>query len=136
MLCCFNGAALIAVGVLIVVALWMDLGLLRFDYLPEINQVWTTLPNISTNFRWDGQRPLNVLFLTWGSRGDHQPNIALGVELGRRGHNVTVFGLAKYRDIIERHKRWIRYAPLQDDHVWKLAEQFGNSEGTDFLELT
>lgn len=98
---------------------------------------WRSLPDAARNFqKWDGQRPLNIVFMSWGSRGDHQPNVALGLELARRGHNVTVMGLAKYRDIIERHHPTILYALLEDDHIWKLAEQFGASEGVDFLELT
>ena len=64
--------------------------------------LWSnTIPEVLEHFNWDGERPLNVVFLTWGSRGDHQPNIALGLELARRGHNVTIMGLGKYRHIID-----------------------------------
>lgn len=45
-------------------------------------------------------------------------------------------GLAKYRDIIERHHPTILYALLEDDYIWKLAEQFDASKVVDFLKLT
>jgi sterol 3beta-glucosyltransferase len=115
--------------------IWFLVSFLQLDRISNVREIWTTIPNITESFGWDGVRPLNVVFMTWGARGDHQPNIALGIELGRRGHNVTVLGLDKYRHFIERHEPLIHYAPLHDDYVWNLAEQFGASEGADFLEL-
>lgn len=82
--------------------------------------LWSHIPGVVSQFTWDGKHPLNILFMTWGSRGDHQPNIALGLELARRGHNVTVMGLEKYRHLIEQHPS-IHYFPLVDSNLWKLA---------------
>jgi sterol 3beta-glucosyltransferase len=114
---------------------WILASFLQLDRISHAREIWTTIPNVTENFAWDGVRPLNVVFMTWGSRGDHQPNIALGIELGRRGHNVTVLGRDEYRDLIERHEPLIHYAPLQDDNLWNLAEQIGAAEGAAFLDL-
>ena len=90
---------------------------------------------MASKFTWDGIRPLNVVFMTWGSRGDHQPCIALGLELARRGHNVTVMGMEEYRHLIEQHP-CIHYYPLVDSNLWKMAEAFGKSDGADFIKVT
>jgi sterol 3beta-glucosyltransferase len=41
--------------------------------------------------------------LNWGTRGDIQPFVALGVELQSRGHRVVVTARRPYRDLVERH---------------------------------
>lgn len=105
--------------------------------LPKSTTPWSfAIPNVVENFRWDGERPLNVLFMTWGSRGDHQPNIALGLELARRGHNVTVMGMAKYSDLIQRHQPRIQYRPLVDRYLWGFAAAMAESDGSAFLPLS
>jgi hypothetical protein len=73
--------------------LWLNFIFLKFD-LSNHHELWSTYS--IENFSWDGRRPLKVVFMTWGSRGDHQPNVALGLELARRGHHVTVMGMDKY----------------------------------------
>lgn len=112
--------------------LWLNFIFLKFD-LSNHHELWSTYS--IENFSWDGRRPLKVVFMTWGSRGDHQPNIALGLELARRGHHVTVMGMDKYRSLIERHPS-LHYREIVDSHIWKLAEAFGDSEGADFIPLT
>jgi hypothetical protein len=81
------------------------------------------------NFQWDGNRPLNILFLTWGSRGDHQPNIALGLELAHQDYNVNVMGMSNYPPWIKRHLS-LHYLEIVDSNLWKLAEAFGQSEAS------
>jgi sterol 3beta-glucosyltransferase len=41
--------------------------------------------------------------LNWGTRGDIQPFVALGVELQSRGHEVVIAARRPYRALIERH---------------------------------
>ena len=84
--------------------------------------------------RWDGRRPLKFLFLTWGSRGDLQPNVALGLELARRGHKVTVMGSADYSEMVVRHAE-LKFELFDDPYLWQLAVAFGSSKGDDFLSL-
>jgi len=131
------------VSTLAIFVSWLEFSFLRLDIANNERSIWSqTIPNIAaSSFDWDGVRPLNVAFLSWGSRGDHQPNVALGLELARRGHNVTVMGLEKYRPVIEKHAPRIRFAPLQDDYLWSLGEQFHRGDGSsdeqaDFLRLT
>jgi rhamnosyltransferase subunit B len=45
--------------------------------------------------------PKRILFATIGSLGDLHPCLALGVELRRRGHRVTVAGIEFYRGRVE-----------------------------------
>ena len=45
--------------------------------------------------------PKRILFATIGSLGDLHPCIALGQELQRRGHSVTIAATAFYRDKVE-----------------------------------
>lgn len=120
---------------LILAAWWIDTSILRLDDLPKVNQVWTTLPRVSTNCQWDGKRPLQVVFLTWGTRGDHQPSVALGLELGRRGHTVTVLGLAAHQNLIEQYAPYIRYVELYDDHLPHLIDTFAEARGADILSF-
>ena len=48
-------------------------------------------------------KPLNIILLTIGSRGDVQPYIALGKALIKEGHNVTIATHAEYADWIVLH---------------------------------
>jgi rhamnosyltransferase subunit B len=45
--------------------------------------------------------PRNILMATIGSLGDLHPTLALGLELKRRGHFVTVASTGYYRDKVE-----------------------------------
>lgn len=47
--------------------------------------------------------PYNIVLLTIGSRGDVQPYIALGKELLKEGHNVTIATHGEFKDWINKH---------------------------------
>jgi sterol 3beta-glucosyltransferase len=46
---------------------------------------------------------LRITLLTAGTRGDTQPFIALGIELKKLGHVVTVAGTATFKDFVEQY---------------------------------
>lgn len=48
-------------------------------------------------------KPYNIVLLTIGSRGDVQPYIALGKELLREGHDVTIATHSEFKKWIELH---------------------------------
>src|ERR1700722_6633408 len=47
---------------------------------------------------------MRVTITTVGSRGDAQPYVALGIELARRGHSVTVATHELFRDFVTGHR--------------------------------
>lgn len=53
------------------------------------------------SFRW--KPSLRFAALTWGTRGDVQPFVALGAELVRRGHRVLLAARAPFRSFAEEH---------------------------------
>lgn len=55
---------------------------------------------------------MNILILTYGTRGDVQPYIALGQGLKRAGHCVTLVTSSRFRDDIEL--AGLRYAFMND----------------------
>ncbi len=56
---------------------------------------------------------MRVLISTVGSRGDVQPFVALGAELSKRGHDVTMATHAPFRSTVEAHG--MTFAPLPGD---------------------
>ena len=56
---------------------------------------------------------MRILFQTLGSRGDVQPYVALGAELRKRGHEVTLSTGRGFEAMIEA--AGLRAAPLSDD---------------------
>jgi len=58
-------------------------------------------------------QPKRVLFATIGSLGDLHPCLALGLELQRRGHAVTVATTPYYRQIVET--QGIAFHPIRPD---------------------
>lgn len=72
--------------------------------------------------------PLGVLILSYGSRGDVQLYVALGLGLQARGHRVTLACPARFRAFVEHHG--LSFAPLSDDML-NLLE---TDEGHAFLE--
>jgi rhamnosyltransferase subunit B len=56
---------------------------------------------------------MNVLLCSLGSYGDVHPYLALGRELLRRGHTVTIATSAYYRELIARHG--IAFAPIRPE---------------------
>jgi sterol 3beta-glucosyltransferase len=49
------------------------------------------------------KRSYRFAVLNWGTRGDIQPFVALGVELTSRGHQVVLAGREQYRALVEEH---------------------------------
>ena len=68
---------------------------------------------------------LRILVLTIGTRGDVQPFVALGQEMQRRGHKVTICAFGTHRELVERYG--LKYAPAgldgieQDALSWRRA---------------
>jgi sterol 3beta-glucosyltransferase len=110
---------------------WLETSFLRSN-IAHIDNIWTSY---GAQLDWDGKRPLNILFLSWGSRGDHQPNVALGLELAKRGHNVTILGLEKYKYLIERYEPKIKYYPLEDEDIWVLASNMNSNADCELSHL-
>lgn len=95
---------------------------------------WSEAGDLSSAFAWDGKRKLRVLFMTWGSRGDHEPNVALGLELARRGHEVTVMAYERHREMVERHAPALRFREILDENMPAAAKAL-NEPGADFLGI-
>lgn len=63
-----------------------------------------------------------ILILTLGSRGDVQPYVALGGELARRGHHVTLSTGQGFDALVDGHGHGLTAAPLSVD-IRALAEK-------------
>jgi len=68
----------------------------------------------------------DVALLTYGSRGDVEPFVALGVGLARAGHAVRLIGPAPYRNLVE--DRGVSFFPLEGDPD-RLARAFADTAG-------
>lgn len=66
---------------------------------------------------------MNILILTYGTRGDVQPYLALGLGLQRAGHNVTLATSERFEDFVADHG--LRFAPLGDDLLKILDTDLG-----------
>ncbi len=64
---------------------------------------------------------MNIGIFTYGTRGDLQPYIALGLELQKRGHMVTLSASEDFKAFVESYG--LRFTPL-----WGNAEHMMNSE--------
>lgn len=69
---------------------------------------------------------MNILLLTYGSRGDVQPFLALAVGLLKAGHTVTLAAPFRFQDFIEQNG--IHCAPLAGDPD-ELSRFFNDSGG-------
>ena len=56
---------------------------------------------------------MNTLLLTYGTRGDVQPFVALGKGLREAGHNVTISTSTRFQSFIEDHG--FHFEPMSDD---------------------
>jgi sterol 3beta-glucosyltransferase len=65
--------------------------------------------------------------LTWGTRGDVQPFVALGAELARRGHHVTVAARAPFRGFIEQFG--LGFHELEEDGTEELMRELADNAG-------
>ena len=55
---------------------------------------------------------MKVFITTYGTRGDVQPYIAIGVELKSRGHDVLIATSSRFKDFVEEYN--LEFAPLSD----------------------
>lgn len=74
---------------------------------------------------------MNITILTYGSRGDVQPFLALGVGLQKAGHAVTLAAPHRFADFIEQ--RGISCAPLAGDPD-ELSRLFNNA-GNHYFQM-
>lgn len=65
--------------------------------------------------------------LTWGTRGDVQPFVALGAELTRRGHRVTIAARGPFRSLIESHG--LGFFEMEEDGTEELMRLLASSRG-------
>lgn len=73
---------------------------------------------------------MNILIITYGSRGDVQPYVALGRGLADAGHRVTVATAARFRDFVTEHG--LEYGYMNDD----LLALLDTPQGKDIIENT
>ncbi|MDW6003735.1 glycosyltransferase [Vibrio mangrovi] len=71
---------------------------------------------------------MNILILTYGSRGDVQPYIALGKGLQQTGNQVTLATSVRFQDFVETHD--LNYAYMNDD----LLSIVDTDDGKDLME--
>ena len=75
----------------VLVGYWIETSFLRTNIAQTpATDIWSSY---GAELAWDGSRPLNFLFLGFGTRGDHQPQVALGLELSKLGHNGECWAL-------------------------------------------
>lgn len=68
---------------------------------------------------------MNVLVLTYGTRGDVQPYVALALGLRAAGHDVTLAAPARFRGFVESHG--LAFGPLSDEMLDLLATPEGRA---------
>ena len=71
---------------------------------------------------------MNILILTFGSRGDVQPYVALGKGLKARGHTVTICTCSRFSSLVTDHR--LNYAHAGDG----LLEMMDSVVGRDAME--
>lgn len=71
---------------------------------------------------------MKVLILTYGSRGDVQPYVALGLGLKARGHDVVVATSERFREFIEA--QGLRYGFMSDE----LLSVIDTDQGKELME--
>jgi sterol 3beta-glucosyltransferase len=76
---------------------------------------------------------MNISILTYGSRGDIQPFLALAVGLQKAGHNVTLTGPRCFADFVAANK--VEYASLAGDPE-ELSRAFNDAGSNPFRMAT
>jgi sterol 3beta-glucosyltransferase len=71
------------------------------------------------------ERTMKICILTFGTRGDVQPYIALGVGLKATGHEVTVATLAEFRSLVLEYG--LQHATLRGDFLKAAQSAEGKS---------
>jgi UDP:flavonoid glycosyltransferase YjiC (YdhE family) len=77
------------------------------------------------HFQW--KPSLRFAALTWGTRGDVQPFVALGAELVRRGHRVLLAARAPFRSFVESHG--LDFFEMEEDGTEELMHTLARSDG-------
>jgi sterol 3beta-glucosyltransferase len=73
---------------------------------------------------------MNILIISYGSRGDVQPYIALGMGLQNAGHTVTLATSSRFKNFVESHG--LDYGYMSDD----LLSIIDTDQGKELLEST
>jgi len=73
---------------------------------------------------------MNILIISYGSRGDVQPYIALGKGLQSAGHQVTLATSCRFKDFVESHG--LDYGEMSDE----LLSIIDTDQGKEMLEST
>lgn len=68
---------------------------------------------------------MNILLLTYGTRGDVQPLVALGKTLTARGHTVTLATSTRFADFVGDHG--LGFAPISDEMLAVLDTHEGKA---------
>ncbi|MCC6557592.1 MAG: glycosyltransferase family 1 protein, partial [Polyangiaceae bacterium] len=96
---------------------------------------WSLWPRrFRRNFQW--KPSLRFAALTWGTRGDVQPFVALGAELVRRGHSMVLAARAPYRSFVEDHG--LEFFEMEDDGTEDFMRALASSRSVPsaFVEFT
>jgi len=76
---------------------------------------------------------LRFAALTWGSRGDVQPFVALGAELVRRGHSAVIAARAPFRSLVEEHG--LGFFEMEEDGTDALMSTLANLDDSGLAGL-
>src|SRR5215216_756066 len=74
---------------------------------------------------------MKITILTYGSRGDVQPFLALSLELRKRGHSVRLAAPFRFKSFVEEHG--IDFVPIAGDPE-DLSRRLNNA-GQNFVKL-
>ena len=74
---------------------------------------------------------MNITILTYGSRGDVQPFLALSLRLVEKGHSVKLAAPSRFKDFVKEH--CIDFVPLEGDPE-DLSRRLNNA-GHNFVKL-
>jgi rhamnosyltransferase subunit B len=81
-----------------------------------------------------GPPSARILIATFGSRGDVDPMVALGIGLQRRGHRVTIGTSETYRDLIESFGlSFVAVRPNLAEMLIDSRALLDSDEGTEYL---
>ena len=76
---------------------------------------------------------MNILILTFGSRGDVQPFVALGRGLQKAGHTVTICTCSRFEPFIRSHG--LDYGYASDDFLKLIDSDIGREAMEDAVGL-
>lgn len=76
---------------------------------------------------WRRRETYRFTALTWGTRGDVQPFLALGAELQGRGHRLTIAARKPFQSLIEEHG--LEFHEMEEDGTDELMHTLADSRG-------